>query len=225
MEILNLYSNLQNMITVEQHTFNPFQENTFIIYDETKEALVVDPGCYFLEERERFKSLIESKGLKLRGIISTHSHLDHVFGNQFVMNEYKVGLTIHKEDLETLRMLKLTADKYGIPNVEESPEPTAFIKEGEQIKFGNSSLDVVFVPGHAPGHIAFVSHEDCFVINGDCLFQGSIGRTDLPGGNMEQLLKSIRTQLFTLPDNYTVYCGHGPSTTIGYEKINNSFLQ
>ena len=225
MEILNLYSNLQNMITVEQHTFNPFQENTFIIYDETKEALVVDPGCYFPEERERFKSLIESKGLKLKGIISTHSHLDHVFGNQFVMNEYKVGLTIHKEDLETLRMLKLTADKYGIPNVEESPEPTAFIKEGEQIKFGNSSLDVVFVPGHAPGHIAFVSHEDCFVINGDCLFQGSIGRTDLPGGNMEQLLKSIRTQLFTLPDNYTVYCGHGPSTTIGYEKINNSFLQ
>lgn len=225
MEILNLFSNLQNMIIVEQYTFNPFQENTFIIYDETKEALVVDPGCYFPEEKERFKALIESKGLQLKGIISTHSHLDHVFGNKFVMEEFNVGLTIHKEDLQTLNMLKLTADKYGIPNVEESPEPTSFIKEGEQIKFGNSFLDVVFVPGHAPGHIAFISHQDQFIINGDCLFQGGIGRTDLPGGNMQQLLTSIQTQLFVLPDDYTVYCGHGPSTTIGYEKENNSFLK
>ena len=212
------------MIRVEQHTFNPFQENTFLIYDETKEALVVDPGCYFPEEKERFKALVKSKGLNLKGIISTHSHLDHVFGNHFVMNEFNVGLTIHKEDLQTLQLLKFTADKYGIPDVEESPLPTSFIKEGEQIKFGNSVLEVVFVPGHAPGHIAFISHEDKFVINGDCLFQRSIGRTDLPGGNMEQLLKSIRTQLFTLPDDYVVYCGHGPSTTVGDEKANNPFL-
>lgn len=213
------------MITVEQLTFNPFQENTFLIYDETKEALVVDPGCYFPEEKNRFKALIESKGLTLKGVISTHSHLDHVFGNQFIMNTFKVGLTIHKEDLQTLNLLTKTAELYGIPNVEESPAPTNFIKEGEQIKFGHSVLEVVFVPGHAPGHIAFISHEDKFVINGDCLFQGSIGRTDLPGGNMEQLLTSIRTQLFTLPDDYTVYCGHGASTTIGYEKNNNPFLK
>lgn len=213
------------MITVEQHTFNPFQENTFLIYDETKEALVVDPGCYFPEEKERLKQLINSKGLDLKGIISTHSHLDHVFGNKYVMDTFNVGLTIHKEDLQTLKMLSRTADMYGIPNVEESPEPTSFIAEGEQIKFGNSVLDVVFVPGHAPGHIAFISNEDKFVINGDCLFQGSIGRTDLPGGSMEQLLNSIRTKLFTLPDSYTVYCGHGPSTTIGYEKENNPFLK
>lgn len=213
------------MITVEQHTFNPFQENTFLIYDETKEALVVDPGCYFPEEKERLKQLINSKELDLKGIISTHSHLDHVFGNKYVMDTFNVGLTIHKEDLQTLKMLSRTADMYGIPNVEESPEPTSFIAEGEQIKFGNSVLDVVFVPGHAPGHIAFISNEDKFVINGDCLFQGSIGRTDLPGGSMEQLLNSIRTKLFTLPDSYTVYCGHGPSTTIGYEKENNPFLK
>ncbi len=213
------------MITVEQHTFNPFQENTFLIYDETKEALVVDPGCYFPEEKERFKQLIASKGLNLKGVISTHSHLDHVFGNKYVMDTFNVGLTIHKEDLQTLKMLTRTAEMYGIPNVEESPEPTHFIAEGEQVKFGNSVLDVVFVPGHAPGHIAFISHEDQFVINGDCLFQGSIGRTDLPGGSMEQLLSSIRTKLFALPDNYIVYCGHGPSTTIGYEKKNNPFLK
>lgn len=213
------------MITVEQHTFNPFQENTFLIYDETKEALVVDPGCYFPEEKERFKQMVDSKGLSLKGIISTHSHLDHVFGNKYVMDTFNVGLTIHKEDLQTLNMLTRTADMCGIPNVEESPAPTNYIAEGEQIKFGNSVLDVVFVPGHAPGHIAFVSHKDEFVINGDCLFQGSIGRTDLPGGNTEQLLNSIRTQLFTLPDGYTVYCGHGSSTTIGYEKENNPFLK
>lgn len=213
------------MITVEQHTFNPFQENTFLIYDETKEALLVDPGCYFPEEKERVKTIIQSKGLDLKGIISTHSHLDHVFGNKYIMEEFNVGLTIHEQDLQTLELLKMTADKYGIPNVDASPAPTAFIKEGEQIHFGNSTLEVVFVPGHAPGHIAFISHEDMFVINGDCLFQRSIGRTDLPGGNMEQLLTSIRTQLFTLPDNYVVYCGHGPSTTIGDEKANNSFLK
>lgn len=212
------------MITVEQLTYNPFQENTFLIYDETKEALVVDPGCYTDQEKQQFKELVGSKGLKLKGIISTHSHLDHVFGNYFVMNEFNVGLTIHKEDLQTLKMQTRTCELYGIPNVDESPEPTDFIKEGEQIKFGNSVLDVVFVPGHAPGHIAFVSHEDKFVINGDCLFQRSIGRTDLPGGNMEQLLKSIRSQLFTLPEDYVVYCGHGPSTTVGDEKANNPFL-
>lgn len=213
------------MITVEQHTFNPFQENTFLIYDETKEALVVDPGCYTAEEKSRFKALITSKELSLKGIISTHSHLDHVFGNHFVMNEFNVGLTIHKEDLETLKMQARTCEMYGVPNVDISPEPTSFIKEGEQINFGNSTLEVVFVPGHAPGHIAFISHEDKFVINGDCLFQNSIGRTDLPGGNLEQLLTSIRTQLFTLPDNYVVYCGHGPCTTIGVEKTNNPFLK
>lgn len=213
------------MITVEQITFNPFQENTFIIHDETKEALVVDPGCYYPEEKQRFKDYITTNGLDLKGIISTHSHLDHVFGNHFVMSEFNVGLTIHKEDLQTLKMQSKTCEMYGIPNVDLSPEPTQFIKEGEQIKFGKSVLDVVFVPGHAPGHIAFISHKDKFIINGDCLFNGSIGRTDLPGGSMEQLLTSIRTQIFTLPDDYTVYCGHGPSTTVGFEKNNNPFLK
>ncbi len=213
------------MITVEQITFNPFQENTFIIHDETKEALVVDPGCYYPEEKQRFKDYITTNCLDLKGIISTHSHLDHVFGNHFVMSEFNVGLTIHKEDLQTLKMQSKTCEMYGIPNVDLSPEPTQFIKEGEQIKFGKSVLDVVFVPGHAPGHIAFISHKDKFIINGDCLFNGSIGRTDLPGGSMEQLLTSIRTQIFTLPDDYTVYCGHGPSTTVGFEKNNNPFLK
>ncbi len=212
------------MITVEQHTFNPFQENTFLIYDETKEALVVDPGCYTDLEKLNFKKQIENKGLNLKGIISTHSHLDHVFGNKYIMKTFNVGLSIHKEDLQTLQLLNYTAGKYGIPNVEESPNPTSFIAEGDQIAVGNSFLDVVFVPGHAPGHIAFISHADKFVINGDCLFQGSIGRTDLPGGNHEQLLNSIKTKLFTLPNDFTVYCGHGASTTVGYEKLNNPFF-
>ncbi len=212
------------MITIEQHTFNPFQENTFLVYDETKEALIIDAGCYTPAEKQTFKQLIEEKGLHIKGVISTHSHLDHVFGNKFIMETFDVGLTIHKEDLQTLLMLEEVCSAYGIPNVDKSPMPTSFVKEGEKITFGNSSLDIVFVPGHAPGHIAFIAHDEKFIVNGDCLFLGSIGRTDLPGGNHKQLIESITNKIFTLPEDYTVYCGHGPSTTVGFEKNHNPFF-
>ena len=213
------------MITVEQHTFNPFQENTFLVYDETNECVIIDPGCYTQEEKEALKNYIENKGLKPVRLICTHSHLDHVFGTAYVSKTFDLGVEIHPEDLQTLNMFNTTVQLYQIPNAEEPPQPKSFLEEGDKVTFGNSSMDVLFVPGHAPGHIVLVGRDEKFVINGDCLFYGSIGRTDLPGGNHEQLLDSIRTKLFTLDDDYKVYCGHGPATSIGFEKANNPFLK
>ena len=213
------------MITVEQLTFNPFQENTFIVHDETNDCVVIDPGMYTEEERIAFENHIKTKKLNLVKLISTHSHLDHVFGNAFVAETFNLGLQIHKEDLQTLEMFDRTVELYQIPNTQKSPMPSSYFEEGDKVEFGNSHLDIVFVPGHAPGHVAFISHKEKFVINGDCLFYGSIGRTDLPGGNHDQLLNSIRAKLFPLGDDYKVYCGHGPVTTVGFEKQNNSFLK
>jgi len=211
-------------MNIQQFTFNPFQENSFVLYDDTKECVIIDPGCYTTEEKEGLKSWIEKEGLTPVQLISTHSHLDHVFGNKFVMETFNIKLGIHKEDVQTLEMLERTATTYGIPNVDISPEASFHFAHNDIIKFGNSELEVRFVPGHAPGHVVFVSHKDKFVINGDCLFNGSIGRTDLPGGNHEQLLNSIREQLFTLPEDYVIHCGHGPSTTAGKEKMTNPFF-
>ncbi|CAG5079589.1 MBL fold metallo-hydrolase [Parvicella tangerina] len=209
---------------VKKFTFNPFQENTFILFDDTKECLIVDAGCYFPEEFVQLKKFIEENDLVPQKLISTHSHLDHVFGNHIVTKELKLQLGIHPEDEQTLKMLKTTADLYQVPNVFESPEPDFYFEHGDTIKFGKSELEVRFVPGHAPGHVVFVDHKDSLVINGDCLFAGSIGRTDLPGGDHATLLKSIQEQLFTLPDEYVVYCGHGPETTVGDEKRTNPFF-
>jgi len=213
------------MITIEQLTFNPFQENTYVVYDETKECVIIDPGMYTEEERKQFEKYILNNGLKPVKLVSTHSHLDHVFGNAFVAKTYNLGLEIHKEDLQTLQMFARTVEMYQIPNTEESPMPENYFEEGDKITFGNSHLDILFVPGHSPGHVAFVDHISKNIINGDCLFNQSIGRTDLPVGNHEQLLESIRTKLFTLDDDYQVYCGHGPVTTIGFEKRSNPFLK
>ena len=147
------------MITVEQLTYNPFQENTFLVYDETNDCVVIDPGMYTQEERTAFENHIKNKGLNLVKLISTHSHLDHVFGNAFVAETYKLGLQIHKEDLQTLEMFDRTVELYQIPNTQKSPMPSSYFEEGDKIEFGNSHLDIVFVPGHAPGHVAFISHK------------------------------------------------------------------
>jgi glyoxylase-like metal-dependent hydrolase (beta-lactamase superfamily II) len=186
--------------------------------------VIVDAGCYFPEEFERLNSFIKENNLTPKMLISTHSHLDHVFGNHVVINSLNIPLGIHPEDEQTLDMLERTAEMYQIPNVFVSPKPSFYFEHGEEIAFGNSKLEVRFVPGHAPGHVVFVSHEDKLVINGDCLFAGSIGRTDLPGGDHPTLIAKIKEQLFTLPDDYTVYCGHGPETTIGVEKTTNPFF-
>jgi hydroxyacylglutathione hydrolase len=212
------------IMKIQQFTFNPFQENSFVLYDETKECVIIDPGCYTQEEKEALKSWITENELKPVKLLSTHSHLDHVFGNAFVKRTFDIPLYTHKNDIQTQGMLMKTANMYNIPGVEESPKADHFFTQGDIIKFGDSELEVRFVPGHAPGHVVFVAHDFKFVINGDCLFNGSIGRVDLPGGDGPTLIKSIKEQLFSLPDDYTVFCGHGPETTIGSEKVNNPYF-
>jgi glyoxylase-like metal-dependent hydrolase (beta-lactamase superfamily II) len=211
------------MIQIQGFVFNPFEENTYILFDETKECVIIDPGCFNSSEQEEIIQFINDEKLKPVRLLNTHCHIDHVFGNTFIAKKYNLSLEIHKNDLPTLHSLPQVSAIYGL-GAEESIEPTNFLEEGDKVTFGNSSLDVLFTPGHSPGSICFVSHKDKFVISGDVLFYGSIGRTDLPGGNHETLLNSIRTKLFLLDDDFVVFSGHGRETTIGFEKKHNPFL-
>ena len=211
------------MISIQAFVFNPFSENTYILYDDSKECVIIDPGCSTEDERKELVGFIEDENLKPVRLLNTHCHIDHVFGNSFVAKKYNLGLEIHKLDLEVLHSLPQVSHLYGL-NAEESIEPSNFLEEGEKITFGNSTLDIVFTPGHSPGSICFINQEGKFVIGGDVLFYGSIGRTDLPGGDHETLLTSIREKLFVLEDDFSVFSGHGEETTIGFEKKNNPFL-
>lgn len=208
---------------IKKFTFNPFQENTYILYDDTKEAIVVDPGCYDRSEESDLVSFIEEKGLNVVRLLNTHAHIDHVFGNKFVVDQYQVELEMHELDFPILLASEHAAKTYGL-NYTKSPEATKKIAEGDVIAFGETKLDVLHVPGHAPGHVVFVDPTSKVMIGGDVLFRGSIGRTDLPGGNHEQLLKMIKEKIFSLDPNIQVFSGHGPETTIGYEKSFNPFF-
>ncbi len=209
-------------MNIKQFVFNAIAENTFVLYDDTRECIIVDPGCYNQEEKDMLKKFITENNLHVVALINTHCHIDHVLGNNFIKNEFSVGLTIHKHDIATLKACEIVAPIYGFHHYENC-EADHFIDEGNQVKFGESVLDVLFVPGHAPGHIALYNIPEKICISGDVLFQQSIGRTDLPGGDFNILLDSIKNKLFSLPDDVTVYCGHGPSTNIGYEKQYNPF--
>ena len=211
------------MISIQGFVFNPFLENTYILYDETKECVIIDPGCSNDEERKELSDFIKEENLKPVKLLNTHCHIDHVFGNSFVAKKYNLGLEIHEDDLQVLHSLPQVSHLYGL-NAEESIEPSSFLNEGDIVKFGNSSLEIFFTPGHSPGSISFYNKEEKLIVGGDVLFQGSIGRTDLPGGDHETLLTSIREKLFTLDDDFIVFSGHGEETTIGFEKKNNPFL-
>ncbi|GAB5552683.1 MAG: MBL fold metallo-hydrolase [Saprospiraceae bacterium] len=213
------------MADVVKLTFNPFQENTYIVYDETKECIIFDPGCYHAHEKEELINTLQRLQLKPVRLINTHCHVDHVFGNFFISETYGLGLECHQGEVPVLEAVGQVCMLYQIPYPEPSPMPSAFIKAGDIIQFGNTKLEVRFTPGHSPASICFYNAKDHFVIAGDVLFKDSIGRTDLPGGNMDTLLNSIRTQLFTLDDAVIVYPGHGPHTTIGYERQHNPFLR
>lgn len=212
------------MLHIQSFTFNPFSENTYLLYDDTGEAVIIDPGCYMKNEFEELYSFIEERGLKPKMIINTHAHIDHVLGVAAVKRKYNIPFYLHQLDEPLLRAVKTYASNYGFAGFDE-PEIDGYIIENKDIKFGNTTLKVLFVPGHAPGHVAFVNDESRIVIGGDVLFRQSVGRTDLPGGNMNILLNSIRTQLFTLPDDYQVFAGHMEPTTIGFEKKHNPFLK
>lgn len=211
------------MIQIHNFVFSPFLENTYVVYDETKEALIIDPGCYEPEEKKELADFISENELKVVGLINTHCHIDHVFGNNFIKKKYLVDLRIHPEDEATLRSVEVYAPAYGFTQYEKS-EADSFFNEGDKITFGNSSFDILFTPGHAPGHVVFVNHDQKICIGGDVLFDGSIGRTDLPGGEYDVLVDSIHKKMFALADEMTVYPGHGGTTTIGKEKATNPFV-
>lgn len=212
------------MLSIKKFVFSPFAENTYLIFNEKNDAVIIDPGCFSKEEEEILNHYITSKELNIRRLLNTHAHIDHVFGNHFVATKYKVDVEMHEKDLITLKQMPAAAEIWGIKGYKESPQPKHFLNEGEQIKIGDDSLDIVFVPGHSPGHIAFISHSHRFVIGGDVLFQGSIGRVDLPGGSLDVLMRSIQNKFLTLADDYVVYSGHGNETTIGQERNTNPFI-
>lgn len=210
------------MLQVHSFVFNPFQENTFVLYDETKECIIVDPGCSDEVEQNQLKAFISEQKLKVKLLVNTHCHIDHVLGNRFVKEAFKVNLLIHATEEPVLKAVEVYAPSYGF-HLYQHQSPDAFLEEGDYIKFGNQSFVVLFVPGHSPGHVAFYSEKNRMLLGGDVLFYNSIGRTDLPGGNHETLLNSIHKKFFTLPDYVKVYPGHGPETTIGFEKKTNPF--
>jgi len=211
------------MIQVETLVFNDFQVNTYVLFDETKECIIIDPGCSNETEQKKLDLLIELKGLKPVGMYNTHLHIDHIFGNEYVLHKYKLSFSIHPEGIHFLNTAIGYASVFGF-NFQSVPKPEGYLHEKDVIHFGNSKLDVIETPGHAEGSFCFVCKPQKFVIVGDVLFSGSIGRTDLPSGDIDTLLNSIRTKLFTLGDDYLVYCGHGPTTTIGEERVYNPFL-
>lgn len=211
------------MIQLHQFVFNDFSENTYVLWNETKECLIVDPGCYYASEREDLKKFIEGKKLQPMFLLNTHCHVDHVFGNKWVKESFKVPFYAHQADLFLLNAAVATGSMYGL-FVEPSPQPDRFIREGETISFGNSLLKIFEAPGHSPGSVCFYDEKEKLLISGDVLFQGSIGRFDLPGGDYETLMQSIFNKLLVLPDDVKVYSGHGPMTTIGAERRTNPFV-
>ena len=212
------------MLTVKAFSFNPVEENTYVLYNEKKLCCIIDPGCYFQKEKEKLEKFIEENALQPILLLNTHCHLDHVFGNKFIYDTWGLLLHIHEKEKPMLDLAPASGQMWQLPFDNYKGE-LVYIKEGSVIKIGDDELEIRFTPGHSPGHVIFYSETDGFAISGDVLFSGSIGRTDLPGGNFDILINSIQTQLFTLPDETKIYSGHGPMTTIGFEKMNNPFVK
>jgi hydroxyacylglutathione hydrolase len=212
------------MLHVKSFIFSPVQENTYILYNEQKQCCIIDPGCYFPAEQQNLKSFIEQNSLYPQLLLNTHCHLDHVFGNKFVSETWGLTLHIHPLEKPVLDFAPQSGDMWQLPFDNYDGE-LVYLREGEKISLGADEMEIRFVPGHSPGSICFYYEPGGFVIGGDVLFNGSIGRTDLPGGDFKTLINSIQTQLFTLPDETKVYSGHGPVTTIQFEKMNNPFVK
>ncbi len=209
---------------IKQFTFNPFQENTFILYAENKEAIIVDPGFYDKKEKDVFLGFIKENNLIPKALINTHAHIDHVLGNYAVLSEYQIPYYLHSLYLPVLESVKNYAHLYGFGAYQESPQPTNMLSDGDVLKLNNEEIKILFTPGHCPGHVVLYLPQIKSDVNGDVLFKGSFGRVDLPGGDMATLKKSIYEVMFKLPEDTVVYCGHGPKTTIGQEKESNYIL-
>ena len=211
------------MLTVQKFPFNPLQENTYVIANEQGDCIIVDPGCYFGNERNELKEYILESRLQPKYLLNTHAHFDHIFGNKFIAETYGLQPYLHELDKLIYDRAKDSALNWGFP-FDPYTGDLIFLRAGDTVRLGSDSLSVLFTPGHSPGHVSFYCKEQAFVVSGDVLFRQSIGRTDLPGGDFDTLIASIRTELFTMPDETVVYSGHGPDTTIGYEKKHNPFL-
>jgi hydroxyacylglutathione hydrolase len=221
---LFLPANFCVMATIHKFVFNPFQENTYLLFDESGECMIIDPGCYDQHEKDEISDFIRSEKLTPVRLVYTHCHVDHMLGNNYICETYNLQPEIHKAGLPFLINAHQQGKVYGF-DLERSVEPEKFIADEEIIRFGNTKLGVVYTPGHADGSVCFISEVHKFVIAGDVLFNGSIGRTDFPTGDFDLLVNSIHSRLFTLDDDYIVYSGHGSETTIGYEKRHNPFVR
>ena len=211
------------MLKIKSFTLNPVQENTYLVFNEFKQCIIIDPGCYSDEERETIKDFIAQNNLQPAMLLNTHCHLDHVFGNKFIADTYQLTLQLHEKEKVVLSYAPTSGLMYNLP-FDNYTGDFIVLKEGDKLNLGQDELLVIEAPGHSPGSICFYCAKQNFIIGGDVLFRGGIGRTDLPMGDHQALLKNIKTKLLVLPPETIVYSGHGPATTIGEEKLGNPFL-
>jgi glyoxylase-like metal-dependent hydrolase (beta-lactamase superfamily II) len=210
---------------VSRFTFNMFGVNTYILWDDiSREALIVDPGMINEKEQKEIKAFLDANNLNLKHLINTHMHIDHAFGISYVKENYNLKLECNLEDQFLAQRLKEQANMFGLPIPMSDLQIDKDLKDGEKIQLGDEHISILHVPGHSPGSVVLYAPQSNFIISGDVLFNTSIGRTDLPGGNYAQLINAINNKLMTLPDDVIVYPGHGPETSIGYEKQNNPYL-
>lgn len=212
------------MMHTKKFEFNMFPVNTYLLWDETKEAVLIDPGMFFPKEKEEIQAFIAQEGLQLKYLLNTHLHLDHILGNPFVCATYGLKPMAHQADEFWLEGAAQQARMFGFELPEEQVPLGKQLQEGDTIHFGNNQLQVIEVPGHSPGHLVFYNQATGEAFVGDVLFQGSVGRADLQGGNFNQLKEHIIKKLFILPNETVIYPGHGPSTNIGNEKMYNPFF-
>lgn len=211
---------------IVQFVCNPFLENTYVIYDEfSSEAAIIDCGCYTMEEKQRLGDFIVSNNLQLKYLLNTHLHLDHIFGNYFVARTFGITPLAHYADEFLLEIFDKQLSLFGLESLDNAQPLGGFLTERDTLSIGNERIQILHIPGHSPGSVCFYMEQQGFVFVGDVLFSKSIGRTDLQGGNYEQLVEGIRQKLFILPNETIVYSGHGSNTQIGFEKKNNPYLK
>lgn len=218
-----LIRHLCTMIEVQTFVFNPFQENTYVVYDSSGACAIIDPGCSDATEESMLTGFIESRNLRPVLLLNTHCHIDHVLGNEFVARRYELPLHLNSGELKTYRETDRWTAMFGMPPL-TPPENLQFIEEGDQLQLGQNKLLVMFTPGHSIASVSLYNAASSILFSGDVLFEEGVGRTDLPGGNFEVLAASIRNKLYPLPDPTTVFSGHGKPTTIGHEKMFNPFV-
>lgn len=211
------------MVQIKQLVLNPFQENTYIVYDKTGDAIIIDPGCYSQSDIDEVTHFVDANGLKIKCLIITHGHIDHILGIDALKSIYKVDVLGHADDLPLIKGSPEHAEIFGL-HFDQAPTLDRTITDGEKIIFGNINFEIIHTPGHSKGGVCIFFREQKVLFTGDTLFNGSIGRTDLLGGNYENLIDSIQNKIFTLGDDVQIYPGHGNFSTIGYEKKNNPFF-